>query len=342
MAVLHPYIMWLPLLAFAVSCLATFWLSRELARAGQLDYPGGRSSHVQPVPRGGGLAIGSVFVFFSALLGAQPFVLVLLSFLIAVFWLDDKSGLWWQLRILAQCFAIGLALALLWQEGALQQLQMLLQLPLAVFVIAAGFVWLWYVNHFNFSDGIDGLMATQAVSIAFAAAIYFFAVSGNSDLGFWALTLGACTLGFFVWNYPPARIFLGDVGSVPLGFATGYLLVVLAGSGGWGMALSLPLWLWCDTTVTLVKRVLQGKSPLEAHREHFYQRAAGTDSAGHRKVTNLFMALQALQMLFLAAMVYFSPSWQWPLPVVSSCLGIFYFSVLRAWAGKRRSGGRFG
>lgn len=323
-----PTYMWLPLLAFFLSCAGTLWLIRVLQEKGLVDQPSARSSHLHPVPRGGGLAIAISFAFCASFLAFDLFILALFIFLTAIFWFDDVRGLSWNLRLTVQCFALGLALANLWQGGILQELHfMTLPLSFIGFLFGIAFSWLWYVNHFNFADGSDGLIGAQTAVITFMCAAYFL-FNNHSLLGISALTLGASTLGFLIWNYPPARIFLGDVGSISLGFLTGYYLILLAAMGGWGLALSLPLWLWLDSSITLLCRIFKGKSPVEAHREHFYQRAAGSLPQGHKRVLHLFLILQMTQCLILGGCIYLWPLTQWPWPLISAGFAVLYFSGL--------------
>ena len=153
--------------------------------------------------------------------------------------------------------------------------------PIA-FYVAVGFIWLWWVNLYNFMDGIDGIAGSEAAAIA--GGLLLFTMLGNgADVSVALLSaavLGA-SLGFLVWNWSPAKIFLGDVGSVPLGYLTGFLLIGLAGAGRWKIAMILPLYFLADATITLGRRLVGGERVWEAHRQHFYQKAVirGLDHA---------------------------------------------------------------
>jgi UDP-N-acetylmuramyl pentapeptide phosphotransferase/UDP-N-acetylglucosamine-1-phosphate transferase len=150
------------------------------------------------------------------------------------------------------------------------------------FYVAVGFIWLWWVNLYNFMDGIDGIAGSEAAAIA--GGLLLFTMLGNgADFSVALLSaavLGA-SLGFLVWNWAPAKIFLGDVGSVPLGYLTGFLLIGLAGAGRWKIAMILPLYFIADATITLGRRLAGGERVWEAHRQHFYQKAVirGLDHA---------------------------------------------------------------
>jgi len=116
------------------------------------------------------------------------------------------------------------------------------------------------------------------------------------DLG---LTLAAAALGFLVWNWPPAKIFLGDVGSVPLGFLLGWLLLKLAAGGDWAAALILPLYYLADATITLARRAIRGERVWRAHRQHYYQRAV----QGGRSHARVSAGIGATNLMLVALAV---------------------------------------
>jgi UDP-N-acetylmuramyl pentapeptide phosphotransferase/UDP-N-acetylglucosamine-1-phosphate transferase len=129
------------------------------------------------------------------------------------------------------------------------------------------------VNLFNFMDGIDGITAVETITISGGLAA-ISALVFHASLGFFmAAAPAAAALGFLYWNWAPSRIFLGDVGSVPLGYLLGGLLVFAAAVGFWEAAMILPLYYLVDASLTLAKRALRREKLWQAHREHFYQRA---------------------------------------------------------------------
>ena len=185
-----------------------------------------------------------------------------------VSWLDDLRGLSPGLRLLAQFAAVAAGLWAL-PPGAIFQGWLASGLD----VMAAALLWVWFANLFNFMDGIDGIAASEAAAIAIGIALV--ASIGGLELGLAApaVAIAAAALGFLVWNWAPARIFLGDVGSVPLGYLLGFLLLELARRGAWQAALILPLYFLADASLTLARRLVRGQRIWQAHREHFYQRA---------------------------------------------------------------------
>jgi UDP-N-acetylmuramyl pentapeptide phosphotransferase/UDP-N-acetylglucosamine-1-phosphate transferase len=203
-----------------------------------------------------------------------------------VSWIDDLRGLSPPLRLLAQAVAVAFGVSVLPE-------------PHSPFQLAAiGLVWIWWINLFNFMDGIDGLAGSEATAIG-AGLLLFTSVGVGADpaLQGLAVAVTGAAIGFLVWNWSPARIFLGDVGSVPLGYVLGYLLLGLSARGHWLLALILPLYFLADATITLLRRLLRGERVWQAHREHFYQRAV-RGGLGHAAVVKRVIAADLLLIGF--------------------------------------------
>jgi UDP-N-acetylmuramyl pentapeptide phosphotransferase/UDP-N-acetylglucosamine-1-phosphate transferase len=264
--------------ATGVFCwLATGALIPILRRRDMLDYPNERSSHFVATPRGGGIAVtASILLAWIVLqrvgLVASSLITIALgtSLLALVSWIDDLRGLSPGMRLVAQGAAVTIGILVL--PGTRSALETWLSPPL--FFVAAGLVWVWWINLFNFMDGIDGLAVSEAAAIC--SGLLLFAIVGDgADPAAALLAAGiiGAAIGFLAWNWSPARIFLGDVGSVPLGYLSGFLLLDLATRGRWKIALILPLYFLADATITLFRRVLAGERVWEPHRKHFYQQA---------------------------------------------------------------------
>jgi UDP-N-acetylmuramyl pentapeptide phosphotransferase/UDP-N-acetylglucosamine-1-phosphate transferase len=146
----------------------------------------------------------------------------------------------------------------------------------------------WFVNLYNFMDGIDGITGVETGALAFGLVLLSAVVPALSPVAVPAAAVGAAGLGFLVWNWHPARIFLGDSGSIPLGYLLGWLLLLAAGHGLWAPALILPAYYLTDATVTLVRRAANGHSLFQAHRQHFYQKAV-QGGASHARVVRLIL-----------------------------------------------------
>jgi UDP-N-acetylmuramyl pentapeptide phosphotransferase/UDP-N-acetylglucosamine-1-phosphate transferase len=267
-----------------------------LLRRAILDRPVDRSAHAVPVPRGGGLALVPVLLaawFGLALTGRAPAgdaaLAALAAGLALVSWIDDLRSLPAGLRLICHVLAVLAGLAFLPPGAVFQGV-----LPPLLDHAAAALLWVWFVNLFNFMDGIDGITGVETAALGFGmvlvAALAGRAADGSAAL---ALCIAAGALAFLYWNWHPARLFLGDVGSVPLGYLLGALLLGLAARGLWAPALILPLYYLADASVTLARRVLRGERFWQPHRQHFYQRALA-GPGDHASVARLVLVGDAV------------------------------------------------
>lgn len=280
-------------------------LKRWLERRAVFDRPNPRSSHATPVPRGAGLVVVPVAVaaWFVLNGGGGPDVVAasLALMLAAISWLDDLRGLGVLSRLAVQFGTVIVALAMLPPDLLVFQGALPPMLDRAVAFV----LWLWFINLYNFMDGIDGLSGVATAAIGAGAALAL-ALAGRFDvLAAEALALVAVALGFLAWNRPPARIFLGDVGSVGLGFLVGWVLLRLAADGLWAAALLLPLYHLGDATLTLLLRLARGDRVWIAGRAHFYQRGAAA-LGGHAPVLVRVLAVK-LALLALATLTAVQP-----------------------------------
>jgi UDP-N-acetylmuramyl pentapeptide phosphotransferase/UDP-N-acetylglucosamine-1-phosphate transferase len=259
-------------LAFAWSLTWLYW--RAMTAYGRLERPTARGMHTVPVPSGAGAAIVAAALLLWPLWqgpeAAQHIpLLATLAALALVSWLDDRRRVSPGLRLAAHAAAVSLLLASLGPEH-----RVLPALPLAAERALLGLAWLWFVNLFNFMDGIDGLAGVEAVSVA-AGYIFVAAVADDAanPLQFLALIVASATAGYLFWNWHPARVFMGDTGSIALGFLLGWLMLDLGLRGLWAAGLILPAYFVADATLTLAKRLLRREKVWRPHRQHFYQRA---------------------------------------------------------------------
>lgn len=264
---------------------ATALLLPVLRRRAILDHPNDRASHTVPTPRGGGIAV--VTVLLLAWVGIEawqtdgPAVfipVVVAGGLALISWIDDLRDLSPVIRLAAHIGAVAVGISALPDD--MLMLQGLVDQPLDRVITALA--WIWFINLFNFMDGIDGIAGVETASIGLG----IFAMSAIGTIApAWGLLGLACVgtaVGFLIFNWHPAKIFLGDVGSVPLGFLLGWLLISLAGQGLWAPAAILPLYYLADATITLGRRLARGEKIWHAHKMHFYQKAhqAGYSHAG--------------------------------------------------------------
>ena len=296
-----------PLAVFAAVLWLTGVVRAWLERRAILDHPIERSAHNVPTPRGGGIALIPLVLFawlMLALAGLAPngtIAIVGLAVLLAlVSWYDDLGGLAFGWRLAAHLLAATVATTFL--PGPLLVFQGLL--PPFADQVATILLWTWFINLYNFMDGIDGITCAETIAIGVGVVIVTHFAGNESGAAIPALTLVAGALGFLRWNWPRASIFLGDIGSVPLGFLTGWLLLLLAQQGDWAAALILPLYYFADATLTLFRRAFRGERVWQAHRTHFYQRALASDN-DHRAVLGLIIGGNiALVLLAYAATLW--------------------------------------
>ncbi|HEY0920853.1 hypothetical protein [Devosia sp.] len=295
------------LIAGLLSFAATWLVRRHASRLGLVQAPNVRSSHSVPTPGGGGLGIvlgGAVATLYALPAAPVPVVTALVASLALAavgFW-DDRAPLHPGLRLLAQA---ALWLLVVLASGALAPLAPAAGIPVLLLLAGLVLAGVYWINLFNFMDGIDGLAGSQAVFMLLGAAALALAggATGGEAAGLWWLAgIAAATLGFLLLNWPPATIFMGDVGSTWLGFVLA-ALALLTVSWGW-----LSAWQWLilgaafltDASVTLGRRLLRRERVFEAHRRHAYQ-ALARRWRSHRRVTLLFIAIDVAWLLPLAA-----------------------------------------
>jgi UDP-N-acetylmuramyl pentapeptide phosphotransferase/UDP-N-acetylglucosamine-1-phosphate transferase len=248
-----------------------------------LDHPNQRSLHTEPTPRGGGLIIViiSLVTYVIAVVvskGQFSWGYILGAFLVAVIsWLDDLYSLTYLTRLGTHCLA---ATLLVWDSGYLHVFGMSAEYSVDIGYAGAliTVVWIvWSINAYNFMDGIDGLAGVQGL---IAAGIWAWISLGVPSLFVFNIAIAGACLGFLVHNWPPAKIFMGDVGSAFLGFTFGSMPVLFA-KGGATDVTTLPmiamLILWpfnFDAGITRLRKALRFERFWEPHQEHLYQRLA--------------------------------------------------------------------
>lgn len=271
----------------AIALLRPLWRNYALAR------PNARSSHTQPTPQGGGIA---VLLGLACVLAFAPssfelygvFALaVLMGFLGAI---DDIRSLAAPPRLIVQALICAAVVALLPNE-----LRVLPVLPWWIerALLAVGL--LWFVNLTNFMDGIDWITVAEIVPITAALAAFGFAGDLPTDAAFVAAALCGALIGFAPFNRPIAHLFLGDVGSLPIGLLTGWMLIRF-GENHLAAAILLPLYYVADATITLLRRFAHGEPVMQAHRWHFYQQAVD----GRLSVNAVVARIAALNLILIA------------------------------------------
>ncbi len=245
------------------------WLACYLLNmAGIYDMPSARSNHSKPVARGGGVAIILPLLGFMLVAGAPAQMLWAALGVAIISFVDDISGVAITQRLVVHIAAVIIAVTAL--DGAIVQGI----IPLWADKIIAGILLLAFLNIYNFMDGIDGLTGAQTIALG-AGFIIITALTANlgTGLGIDGALLIAAAAGFLLFNWHPARIFMGDVGSIPLGLITGFLLLDMAAGGYWAAALILPAFYLTDAIATLGNRLINKEIIWQAHSKHAYQQA---------------------------------------------------------------------
>jgi UDP-N-acetylmuramyl pentapeptide phosphotransferase/UDP-N-acetylglucosamine-1-phosphate transferase len=273
-----------------------------------LARPNARSSHKEPTPQGGGLAViaativaASVAVLWASMPAGNLAAIFAATVLItAVGMIDDIWTTPVIPRLAAQAAAIAIVVAALPHD--LRVVQWLPWWPERILLLIGA---LWFVNLVNFMDGIDWMTVAEIVPVSAGLALLGVMGALPSDAIVVSLALLGAILGFAPFNKPVARLFLGDVGSLPIGLILGWLLLLLASGGHIAAALLLPLYYLADATITLIRRALNSERVWQAHRSHFYQRATDRGVPVIRIVTQVF-AVNVVLVALAAASVWFA------------------------------------
>ncbi len=295
-------------LGAALACAGLLVALRPLLVRYALARPNGRSSHVTPTPQGGGIAV------LAASLGAVAVVLawgdVAPGFTFAFVWLagsavalgvvgavDDIRPLPALPRLLLQLVCVATVVLVVGGSSRLLPEAVPLWLERALAILAG----VWFVNLVNFMDGLDWMTVAEMVPLCVGVLVLALALD-RPGAAIVAASLGGALLGFAPFNRPVARLFLGDVGSLPVGLLVAWMRYDLAAAGALAAALLLPLYYLADATITLARRAVRGERVWEAHRTHFYQRATTNGLSVRRVVAHVFclnVALVALATLTL-------------------------------------------
>jgi len=313
------------LIHFTLPLLARYALAR----------PNARSSHTAPTPQGAGTAViattilissGFLLSFPGAFAATAPLLAATL-FIAAVGAIDDITPLSVAPRFLAQTAAVAVTL---WALPETVRIAPFLPFWVERAILLVG--TLWFINLVNFMDGLDWMTVAETVPVTAA-----LVALGLSEAISWPSTIviaglaGAC-LGFAPFNRPVARVFLGDVGSLPIGLLLAWCLIELAAQS-WAAALLLPLYYLMDATLTLLRRLLNREAVWQAHRSHFYQRATTNGFTVMQVVGRVFVLNLGLAALAIGAIWNRSPIFQaelLTLGIVATAILLLRFSRPRA------------
>ena len=315
------------------------WLrSRAMAR------PNHRSGHADETPQGAGIVIIPIALTAIAgavVLGAVPLgglshaisVAAAALGLMLVGFVDDSRPLPVTPRLAIQVMAAALVLFTLPVEFRFLPAIV----PVAAERVLLFLAILWFTNVMNFMDGLDWMSAVETLSIG--GGIVLLAALGlvPNTLGWYAAAISGALAGFMPRNAPPARVFLGDAGSLPLGLLLATMLLHLAAAGAHAAAMILPLYYLADATITLLRRIVQGAHPWEAHRDHYYQRAQQRGWPVLRIVTHVGLLNGAL--IALAVTATWIGTWGAGLIAFGLSLILVLATIHRFDAAERKAGG---
>jgi UDP-N-acetylmuramyl pentapeptide phosphotransferase/UDP-N-acetylglucosamine-1-phosphate transferase len=297
----------LVLMAATATSAGLIVVLRPLLARYALARPNARSSHREPTPQGGGIAVVAaalvglwIGVAVSGLAGAtQLAVLSVAALALALVGvIDDIRGLGAAPRLVLQTLAVTAVLATLPANVSI-----IPQLPRAFEFAILLIGGVWFVNLVNFMDGIDWMTVAEVVPITAAIALLGLIGAAPGSAVLVALALLGGMIGFAPFNRPVARLFLGDVGSLPIGLMLGWMLLMLASRGHVAAALLLPLYYLADATITLGRRLAKGERIWQAHRTHFYQRALDGGFTVADVVVRVFVLNLALAILALVSAI---------------------------------------
>jgi UDP-N-acetylmuramyl pentapeptide phosphotransferase/UDP-N-acetylglucosamine-1-phosphate transferase len=299
-------------IAAAVLSYLIIWAVRPLLLRHALAKPNARSSHRVPTPQGAGIAVIAATISVSAAIGAWSgnadartltIVFGATLFIAAVGFADDLRSIAVMPRLLLQALAVAVVVFMLPDSMRIAQ-----NCPLWIERSLVLFAGLWFVNLVNFMDGLDLMTVAETVPVTAALTLLGWMGEIPSSTTIVAAALCGAMVGFAPFNRPIAKIFLGDVGSLPIGLLLGWCLLQLAWHQQWVAAALLPLYYLADATITLLRRMARAEPFWAAHRSHFYQRATDNGFTTLEVVSLVFVLNVALGILAIVSTMSDAPS----------------------------------
>ncbi len=320
---------------FLLSALITSTVLRLASRASLIAVPVDRSSHIAPTPVGGGLAIvgaylvGLLYLRWNGFLPTSEFTALAVSLAVAIVGLiDDRRHVDFRLRLIVQFAAVFLAMTWIGDIPQVVISGLVTESSVLVWTLFA-ITLLWMTNLYNFMDGIDGFAGIQTCFVGLAAA-GLLVYGQDYGLALLCLFLASGAAGFLVWNWPPARIFMGDVGSGFVGFTLGVVAILSIAHE------SMSLWSWLllmgcfivDATLTLLRRLVAGERWYQAHCSHAFQKAA-RKSGSHQRVTVGLLLINVIWLLPMSVLATIHPEYG----VYLAVIGLIPLGILALWLG---------
>lgn len=320
---------------FLLSAVITFAVLQFASRASLIAVPEDRSSHIAPTPVGGGLAIvgayqvGLLYLQWKGFLSASEFAALSVSLVVAIVGLiDDRRHVDFRLRLIVQFAAVFIAIIWIGDVPQVVISGVVTESPVIVWALFA-LTLLWMTNLYNFMDGIDGFAGIQTCFVGLAATSLLI-YGQDYGLALLCLFLASGAAGFLVWNWPPARIFMGDVGSGFIGFSLGVVAILSI------VHESMNLWSWLllmgcfivDATLTLIRRMAAGERWYQAHCSHAFQKAA-RKFGSHQRITVGLLLINVMWLLPMAVLATIHPEYG----VYLAVSGLLPLGILALWLG---------
>jgi len=305
-------------LSFALSLLCSAFIARFGHKLSLVDKPNERSSHVLPTPRGGGIGIWLAFLVIGIFIAKDILFIMIAGIIGLIGFLEDRFNFSSKIRLVIQLVLSIVAII------------MVSGLPASVIETFLFLFWIIFItgttNFYNFMDGINGIAGLTGV-VGFGLMAYFsFFIVGEPDISIMCIALASACLGFLTFNFPYAKVFMGDVGSILLGFIFAAFVVKL--STNISVFLCLIMFLstfYADATVTLIYRWRKGENLMRAHRSHLYQYLSNELRLPHWQVATLFSITQFI--FGILALLSFNKGLTWQLSV----FGIFVIIFLTSY-----------
>ena len=289
------------IMSFIISLVTIKTSMQFLKRIKTIDIPNERSSHITPTPKGAGLGIiATLLIVYYTFLPLTDFWLMGSIIIITILsFLNDNKQVSIIIRLIVQMI---LTIIVLNFWPPLKDIILFNSIvPIWLEFIIILLLIIWVINLFNFMDGIDGISGTQCIIIGVGVGLSLFLSQEEYKLekilaGFMA----GSSLAFLFWNWHPAKVFLGDAGSIPLGFINAILILLLCKNGLWFVAIIINNYYFFDASITLLRRIKMKKKPWKAHKEHFYQKAI-INGYSHSKVCKI-IGTHGILLIFLSSL----------------------------------------
>ena len=317
------------LISSSLSFFFLFLAKSFFFKIGFVDIPNQRSSHKYPVALGGGIIIIPIIILISIYMGINfdYAIYMTLAFLFLISIIDDISNINAIIRLFFHLFSVFIFVNNYLVSRVIEIFPNLDDNAIISLYVFSVLAITWFINGFNFMDGIDGITAIQVIYIMISLAVIEILFT-TYDIDQYLIILGVM-ISFLFFNWQPAKIFLGDSGSIPLGFLIIYLLIEISLKGFWVAAIILPLYYILDTTTTLFLRLIKRKKVWKSHKEHFYQIVIKSGKSHASMCFYIFLISMGLFLLSILSIIYKNNIFFLVIANIWCLMFIYYFSKFK-------------